>query len=133
MKKLMSILFLIFLVGCSSQRENGQLTRIDVQNVHEEDIIMTDRDTIKLLETTFAKIKWEPRTKADMARKEDVKATFFYMFNNNMPKRLYEYRIWFNPNKTATIISNHEEEGYGTLHAESAQVVKEALLKAMID
>ncbi|MEH7346396.1 hypothetical protein V7122_21355 [Bacillus sp. JJ1532] len=131
MKKLKSwwILFLIMLTGCSGQEE--LLTRIDVQKVNEEgmyedEIIISDKETINLLRNSFEKVKWEPNTKAEMSRKEDVLATLFYTFDENMPERLYEYRIWFNSNETSTIISNNEKEGYGTLDEENTKVIKKA-------
>lgn len=133
MKKLKSlwILFLIMLTGCSGQEE--QLTRIDVQKVneegmYEEEIIISDKETINLLRNSFEKVKWEPNTKAEMSRKEDVLAILFYTYDENMPERLYEYRIWFNPNETSTIISNNDIEGYGTLDDKHSKIIKNVFL-----
>ncbi|WP_066300134.1 hypothetical protein [Bacillus sp. FJAT-29937] len=133
MKKLKSlwILFLIMFTGCSGQEE--QLTRIDVQKVneegmYEEEIIISDKETINLLRNSFEKVKWEPNTKAEMSRKEDVLAILFYTYDENMPERLYEYRIWFNPNETSTIISNNDIEGYGTLDDKHSKIIKNVFL-----
>lgn len=135
MKRYLSLLFLIILLlaGCSSQ-ENELLTRVDVQKVngnggYEEEIIISDQEAIELLENSFEKVGWEPNTKAEMSGKEDVLAIFFYTYDKNMPERLNEYRIWFNGNETATIISNNEKEGYGTLDAENTKVVKDVFSK----
>ncbi|MEW8987436.1 MAG: hypothetical protein AB2401_10630, partial [Bacillus sp. (in: firmicutes)] len=65
-------------------------------------------------------VKWSPKTKAEMSRKEDVLATFFIQEEKNMPERLYQYRIWFE-GETATLISEKENEGYGRL-TDKAQI-----------
>ena len=122
----------VILVACSE--EKGQLTRVDVQKVNEEgnyeDVMMiTDIEGIELVEKSLSNVSWEPNTEAKMARKEDVLAILFYSFDENMPERLYEYRIWFEDNETATIISNNENEGYGKLNKKDAQNLKSILFK----
>lgn len=57
-----------------------------------------------------------------MLIKEDVLAILSYIYDKNMPERLYEYRIWFNVNDTGTFISNNEKEGYGMLDGEIALI-----------
>ncbi|WNS75773.1 hypothetical protein RRV45_01610 [Bacillus sp. DTU_2020_1000418_1_SI_GHA_SEK_038] len=133
MKKYVCLLFLFFLMlaGCSNQEE--QLTRVDAQKVneegkYEEEVIITDKEMIDLLKNSFKEVKWEPNTKAEMSRNEDVLATLFYTFDKNMPERLYEYRIWFNSNDSTTIISNHEKEGYGTLDGKNSKIIKNVFL-----
>lgn len=135
MKKFICFTFLlvfgILLVACSGKEE--QLTRVDVQKVNEEgnygDVLMiTDQAKIDLIGNFIENVSWEPNIEAEMARKEDVLATLFYTFDKNMPERLYEYRIWFNENETATIISNNEKEGYGTIDKGNSQNLKNALL-----
>ena len=74
-------------------------------------------------------MKWEPNTEAKMARKEDLLVTLFYTVDKNMPERVYEYKIWFNQNETATMITNHENEGYGTLDQHNSRNLKNVLLK----
>lgn len=137
MKKIISFTFLfvfmMLLAACSGQ-ENEQLTRVDIQKAntegnYEDAVITTDKESIDLLKIVFGKVKWEPHTKAEMSRKEDVLATLFYTFDENMPERLYEYRIWFNSDDTATIISDNEKEGYGTLDKEDAKKLKSKLLR----
>lgn len=133
-KKIISVTFLfafmMLLAACSGQGDE-RLTRVDVQKVDKEGNyeaakMITDKETIDLLKSSFEKVKWELRTKAEMARKEDVLATLFYTFDKNMPERLVEYRIWFNANGTLTIIS--DQEGYGTLHKGEAKNLKNNLL-----
>ncbi|KKI91235.1 hypothetical protein WQ54_16065 [Bacillus sp. SA1-12] len=123
----MFIFFLMFITGCSLQ-PTGELTRVDVQKgIYEDILIITDDETIHLLKRCFRKVKWEPDTSAKMSRKEDIVATLFYTYDKNMPERLYEYRIWFNGNDTATIISNNENEGYGTLDLDHSKILKNNL------
>jgi hypothetical protein len=113
------LLLLILLSACSGQ-EYKELTRVDVQIVdeqgdYEEAEVITDVETMEILKKTFEKVKWDPSIQAEMARQEDVFVTLFYTFEEDMPERLYEYRIWFNGDDSATIISNNENEGYGYL------------------
>lgn len=121
MKKLTLGLLVIFLsiAGCSASFE-PELTRIDVQKISvegkndgEEEIIAL-KERLKKIQQAFDKIKWSPNTKPEMARKEDIIATFFIQEEKNMPETLYHYRIWFE-GETATIISDKENEGYGRL------------------
>ncbi|MFC5602801.1 hypothetical protein [Sporosarcina koreensis] len=112
--------------------EEGELTRVDVQEVNEkwnsEDVVtITDPEKLDMIKKSLGNVKWEPNVEAEMAREEDVVFTLFYSFDKNMPERLYEYRIWFENNETATIISNKESEGYGRLDRESTQNLKNAL------
>jgi len=67
--------------------------------------------------------------KPEMARKEDLLVTLFHTFDKNMPKRLYKYRLWFNTDDTATIISDNSTQGYGTLDKDNTDALKRALLK----
>lgn len=136
MKKIISLTFLfvssLLLVACSEKEE--PLTRVDVQQVNEEGnagevVMITAQEKIDMISKSLKHVKWEPNTKVSMARKEDVFATLFYTYDENMPERPYEYRIWFNENETAEIISNNEKEGYGTLDKENSQNLKNALLK----
>jgi len=121
----------VILVACSEKEDEkeGELTRVDVQKVNEEgnyeDVItITDQGKLDLVKKTLEHVEWEPNTKPKMATKEDVLATLFYSFDKNMPERLYEYRIWFEANETATIISSNEKEGYGNLDKGNARNFK---------
>jgi hypothetical protein len=112
-------LLLILLAGCNVNFQ-PELTRIDVQKIspdgtkNGEERVIADKQSIKAIEQAMSNVTWEPNTKAEMARREDVIATFFVQEEKNMPERLYEYRIWFE-GETATIISNNKKEGYGRL------------------
>jgi hypothetical protein len=112
-------LLLILLAGCNVNFQ-PELTRIDVQKIssdgtkNAEERIIADKQSLQAIERAMSKVTWEPNTKAEMARREDVIATFFVQEEKNMPERLYEYRIWFE-GETATIISSKENEGYGRL------------------
>jgi thioredoxin-related protein len=122
----LSLFFIfLFLSACSGQ-ESEQLTRVDVQIVdnYQTDIMITDHETISMLENLFKKVVWEPGVEAEMSRKEDVLITLFYRFDKNMPERLYTYRIWFNEDETATVISDNEIDRYGTLNKEETEKLK---------
>ncbi|MCM3743216.1 hypothetical protein M3193_03590 [Sporosarcina luteola] len=112
--------------------EEGEVTRVDVQKVNEkgdyEDVVtITDPEKLNLVKKSLVNVKWNPNVEAEMARKEDVFITLFHSYDKNMPERLYEYRIWFEENETATIISNKETEGFGELDRENTQNLKNAL------
>lgn len=134
MKKMITFMYVlilgILLAGCAEKV--GQLTRVDVQEVNKEEnneeVIIGDQGTLDTIKKSLEHVKWEPNTEPSMARQEDVIAILFYTFDENMPESLIEHRIWFEDNGTATIISNHENEGYGRLDQEYAQNLKGALL-----
>lgn len=128
----------MFLVGCINKVPNKfdlkQLTRVDIEVVkadgsYEDSVMITDEKMVDTIRKAFKQIKWEPNVEPKMARKEDVKATLFFKYDENMPERLFEYQIWFKQNNdTATIISNNEKEGYGTLDKENAQALENVFL-----
>ncbi|MFZ7945971.1 hypothetical protein [Neobacillus sp. 19] len=141
MKKTLMILsiftiFLITLIGCSKEVPKefdlNKLTRVDIQLFADEhidnEIIISEEEKIKTLRDVFAKIEWEQNVKANMARKEDVKATLFYTFDKNMPERLFEYFIWFNQGDASATIIDREKNALGTLEKEDAQTLKDILL-----
>lgn len=120
----------IILSACSDKED--QLTRIDVQKVNEEgnyeDIqIIADKEKINFVEKSLDNVRWEPQTEVNLLKKEDALVTAFYTYDENMPERLNEYKIWFEENDTVTIISNKEEEGYGRLDKENAQNLQNIL------
>src|SRR5690606_29840890 len=109
-----------------------QLTRVDVQifsgdNIENEKII-TDEENIKTLREIFTKIVWKENVKAQMARKEDVKATLFFTFDKNMPERLVEYFIWFNEGDASGTIIDREKHSLGKLNKDDAQKLKDILM-----
>jgi hypothetical protein len=127
------LFFILPLITACSSKDYENLTRIDIQKVnpdgdYEDTVIITDNETIEELKSIFIQIKWEPNIQAEMARKENVLVTLFYTLDENMPEKLYEYRVWFNGNGNATIISNNEEEGYGSLNEEDTLKLKNILL-----
>ncbi|MDM5333899.1 hypothetical protein QUF56_11730 [Ureibacillus composti] len=135
MKKMigyMYILVLGILLAACSEKE-GQLTRVDVQEVNKEgnneEVIISDQGTLDTINKSLEHVEWEPNTEASMARREDIIAILFYTIDENMPESLVEYQIWFEVNGTATIISNHENQGYGRLDQEYAQNLKNEFIK----
>lgn len=133
---IINIIFALFLIGCNASNDFklNQLTRVDVEVVkadesYEEVVMITDEETIDILRRAFKQIKWEPNAEPKIARKEDVKITLFFKYDKNMPERLFEYHIWFiQSNGTATIISNNEKEGLGTLDKDNANILENILL-----
>lgn len=124
----------MLLVACSKQEEQKQLTRVDVQRVniegnYEDEVIIADHQLINSINSALEHVNWEPNTKAEMERNEDILATLFYSLDKNMPERLYQYRIWINKNGTTTIISNNEKEGYGRLDKEHSKILINILIK----
>ena len=132
------IIFVMFLVGCINKVPNKfdlkQLTRVDIEVVkedgsYEESIMITDERTMDTIRKAFKQINWNPNAEPKMVRQEDVKAILYFEYDENMPERLFEYQIWFiQSNDTATIISNNEKEGFGTLDKENAQALESIFL-----
>lgn len=127
------LFFILPLITACSGQDYDNLTRVDIQKVnsdgdYEDNVIITDNETIEELKSIFIQIKWEPNIQAEMASREDVLITLFYTLDENMPEKLYEYRVWFNGNGNATIISNNEEEGSGSLNEEDTLKLKNILL-----
>ncbi|MGM0890870.1 MAG: hypothetical protein ACQEW5_29085 [Bacillota bacterium] len=138
MKKIINFtslfVFMVLLVGCMGE-EKRQLTRVDVQKIdtegnYEDVVMIADSESIELLRQAFEQIKWDNNmVKMEMVRKPDIKATLFYTFDENMPEKLYEYKIWFNENaSTATIISNNENASYGELDKDNPKALKKIFL-----
>jgi hypothetical protein len=136
--KIISILSVLVLFGCTTISPNefnlNHLTRIDVEVVksdgsYDESLMITDEENIDVLRKALKNIDWEPIQEPKLARTEDVKATLFFLYEENMPERLLEYQIWFHQDDdTATIISNHEEEGYGTIDKKNGKIIENILL-----
>jgi hypothetical protein len=136
MKKILSftfiMLFVLIVSACSKQEGiiQEELKRIVVQNTNEnEEIIITEPETINTIKNSIENVKWRPDVEPEMARKEDFTVTLLHLFDKNMPERLYKYRVWFNTDDTATIISDNSTQGYGTLDKDNAEELKRALLK----
>ncbi|WP_409293962.1 hypothetical protein V1498_12165 [Peribacillus sp. SCS-26] len=135
MKKILIFVFTVFiitLIGCSNEKEYDlkQLNRVDVQiftgeNTEKEKIIM-DEEKMKALRDLFAKIEWEYNVKAQMDRKEDMKATLFFTLNKDMPEKLVEYFIWFD---TSVTIVNREKNSLGKLNKEDSKKLIDILMK----
>lgn len=118
-------IFVFILMGCSGNEgeDVGELTRVDVFKMNDEEMIIADQETIDVLNQAFEQIEWEQNVKAEMSRKEDVKVVLFMEVDKNMPESLVEYFIWFEGNGTATII-NRNENSLGKLGEESTSVLK---------
>jgi len=127
------LLIIMFLVACSEQSK-GELTRIDVISLFEEKDIeyhIQLEEELTLVENAFQKVNWQPNAEPKMSKEPDVEAVFFYTSDENMPERLVNYKIWFTQgNDTATIISDHPNEGFGTLDKGNAESLKDVFMKA---
>jgi hypothetical protein len=128
-------IFLTALIGCSNEApkefNSNQLTRVDVQiltdEVKDDEKTITEEGKIKVLREVFANVDWEQSVKAEMSRKEDVKATLFITFDKNMPERLFEYFIWFDHDDASATIIDREKNALGTLGKEDAHTLKDIL------
>ena len=111
------ILAIILVAGCTEKETIEELTRVDVFKVTvdgnaTDEIIITDLNKLGKLNEAFDRIEWERNVKAEMSRREDVKAVLFFEDDINMPERLEKYRIWLEGNGTSSII---EDDSYGRL------------------
>ncbi|WBL13614.1 hypothetical protein [Sutcliffiella sp. NC1] len=139
MKSFMKIfvfpILIVALIGCTNSETNqfdpNDLKRVDVliteENIGDTTTIM-EAEKLKALKEVFANIVWQENVKAQMARKEDVKATLFFKTEQNSPERLVEYFIWFNENDVSTTIIDREHHSYGTLPTEDTKILKDILL-----
>lgn len=120
-------LFVFLLVGCLGGPD--ELTRIDVLAVDKE-MHNQDAEKINRIKEIMKEVDWDPYTIVDMAREEDVFATFFFDYDKQMPERLIEYRIWWNQsNGSAIIVSSDEDEGNGKLNKENSKELENALME----
>ncbi|MGM7684559.1 hypothetical protein ACSVDA_20770 [Cytobacillus sp. Hm23] len=145
MKKIMnlSIYFvLVMLFSCTNSIPKGEhndlninlLTRVDVQkptsNVSYEDEVMmiTNNESIQVIRNVYKNIKWGRNVDTKISRHEDVKATFFYTYDDNMPELLTDYYIWFDEFNQTAIIIDEAESSLGTIDEDHAILLKELLL-----
>lgn len=127
-------IFAIFLIsGCSNEVPKefdlDQLIRVDFEiYTDQNETIITEEEKIETLREVFAKGEWEQNIKAEMARKEDVKATLFFTFDRNMPERLFDYLIWFNQDDATATIIDSGKNALGTLDKEGAKKLQGILV-----
>ncbi|QUG43344.1 hypothetical protein KD050_09020 [Psychrobacillus sp. INOP01] len=124
---LFMMLVVVLLVGCTENETIEKLTRVDVFHVtvdgnYADEIIIADPSSVDELNQVFDRIEWERNVKAEMSRKEDVKAVLFLEDDVNMPERLVEYKIWFEGNGTSTI---KESDSYGRLDEVGTKILKD--------
>lgn len=129
--------FSILLISCADKGRKQiilpQLTMVDVQVIksdasHHDGVLIAEEEGWGLIKKAFEEIKWKPGTVTDSQGKEAVRGTFFYAYDENMPERLMEYKVWFHQNGTASIQSNNEKEGNGTLSTAPVKVLKKIFL-----
>jgi len=125
----------LFLLGCTDQvsdkKDLHMLSRVDVFPIVEgtkmEEFILMDENELSSIREIFEQVQWTPNVEAEMERMEDFQLTLFYTYNENMPERLFEYKIWFNEDGTATIISDVARENFGELDKDASEELKEIL------
>jgi len=125
----------LFLLGCTDQvsdkKDLHMLSRVDVFPIVEgtkmEEFILMDENELSSIREIFEQVQWTPNVEAEMERMEDFQLTLFYTYNENMPERLFEYKIWFSEDGTATIISDVARENFGELDKDAAKELKEIL------
>ncbi|MDX8360414.1 hypothetical protein [Cytobacillus sp. IB215316] len=145
MKKIMNLSIyctLVLLFGCTNPIPKGQhndlninlLTRVDVQRPtshgsYEDEVMMvTNNESIQVIRNVFKNIKWERNVDTKISRHEDVKATFFYTYDENMPELLTDYYIWFDELNQTAIVIEEAESSLGTIDEEHTLLLKELLL-----
>lgn len=94
----------------------------------EEEEMIVDLVTLDSIKSLLGEVRWEPNSSPELERTEDLVATLFYTENDNNQEQLYLYRMWFNSDDSLSIISDHEDEGYGTLDKENAEKLKSLFL-----
>ncbi|MGD6834494.1 hypothetical protein ACQCT5_20250 [Sutcliffiella halmapala] len=137
MKKVFLLISLVtlFLIGCTDQvsdkKDLQMLSRVDafpiVEGTKREEFIIVDEKQLSSIREVFRQVQWSPDVEAEMERMEDFQLTLFYRYDENMPERLFEYKIWFNEDGTATIISDVARENFGGLAKDGAGEFKEIL------
>ncbi|WP_108670294.1 hypothetical protein [Peribacillus acanthi] len=129
------ILTIIILFGCTKnppkQPDPDDISRVDVQKVeadgkYTDEVLIADAKSLLTIKKAVNNISWS-KAKAEMSKREDIKATLFYKWDKNQPELLFEYRIWFNKDDSATIISNNSIENYGQLEKDLAVKLRKAL------
>ncbi|MGM0804089.1 MAG: hypothetical protein ACQET8_05070 [Bacillota bacterium] len=121
-RRLVVLLLMMSLAGCN---ENEKLIRVDYQLSEMrtgDDGIITDEDQLKSIGAQLERVNWE-NAKVEIARKEDLTLTLFYLYDPNMPERLEEYKIWFHNDMDAEIVDLNEHK-YGKLSREDAEKLK---------
>lgn len=132
---LLICLVTLFLIGCTDQvsdkKELHMLSRVDAVPIEEgtkmEEFIVVDEKELSFIREIFGQVQWSPGVESEMERMEDFQLTLFYTYDENMPERLFDYKIWFNRDKTATLISNVASENFGKLDKDGAEELKEIL------
>jgi len=135
------LIFILLLTGCkdvskdaadeTSDSDMEQLFKVDVQQINLDGsngkhTTITDENKLNLLGKAFGAIEWNQNIESVMERREDVIASLFYDFDKDMePKKLANYEIWFNSEKTATI---NMDGIYGSLDKENAETLKGVLI-----
>lgn len=132
---LLICLVTLFLIGCTDQvsdkKDLHMLSRVDVVPIEEgtkmEEFIVVDEKELSSIREIFGQVQWSPGVESEMERMEDFQLKLFYIYDEDMPERMFEYKIWFNKDETATLISNVARENFGELDKDGAEELKEIL------
>lgn len=126
-KGVLLLSFGIMLIACSNTVQTdkrGSLNEIEVQQKGVKNENILDSDNLSAIESAFENVEWQPNTKVDMVRQEDVTATFIYKGKSKKVEQKVVYQIWFEENDFVTIASDDEREGYGKLNPTNAMILK---------
>ncbi|RSK28507.1 hypothetical protein EJF36_17435 [Bacillus sp. HMF5848] len=125
------------LFGCSSEVSQKyskleQIEKVIVQSMKSDGTLnkgetVQDKQTIENVKNIFSEIEWKTDKNFKIDRKEDAMLTLFYNSEEATQEgtdefKINEYRIWFNEDLTATIITYDENESYfSVIESHSAQ------------
>ncbi|MGN7477341.1 DUF4362 domain-containing protein [Solibacillus silvestris] len=134
MKRILVFAVMLLLVGCTDVVQHPEKieravieTKVDGEKGQTEEIMVFDAEELEDIRHYLSQTDWQPNTKPDMARHEDVNLKLFVEAEQNMPERIDDYLIWFEQNDSMTIISNVEAEGFGRLAAKYGKPFKQLL------
>ncbi len=122
MKKWGFVLAIVLLAACTDEQQGSEPTRVQLEHVNTPDAIeIFEESEVALVASELGQVKWEPNVQAEMARVEDVQLRLFIEKDPNMPEYIITYRIWIENDKSLTLLSTDEEQGFGKLSANQAQ------------
>lgn len=122
MKKWGLVLAIFLLAACSKEQQVNEPTRVQLEKLNMPDAIeIFEEAEVELVASALGQVKWQPNVEAETARIEDLELRLFIEKDPNMPEYIITYRIWIENDKSFTLLSTDEKQGYGKLSAKQAQ------------